>query len=180
MNTPQNALPIERPYNLGRLGRAGAELALSARPAELVALARWASVRQVESFAATVTLRRLSAERFAYEAELKAEIVQDCVVSLEPVRSRINRRILREMHLVEPSRADRTGDVMVDSASEADDVREEIPSLTYDLAGPLLEELVLAIEPYPRAQGVAFVPPTEPGLGHTNPFAVLKNLKKQG
>jgi hypothetical protein len=41
-------------------------------------------------------------------------------------------------------------------------VPEEIASLDYDLAAPLLEEFLLAIDPYPRKQGVAFEPPGQP------------------
>jgi hypothetical protein len=175
-----NAVPFERQYNLGSLGRAGAELKLSARDEELVKLAQWAGVRRVESFSASVTLQRLSTESFVYEADLRAEIIQDCVVSLEPVRSAVRRNLHRELHLAETLRAPVDGDVVVDPTSEDDDVREEIASLRYDLAGPLLEEFVLAIDPYPRAQGVVFVVPAKPELGRTNPFAVLKNLKKQG
>ena len=58
-----------------------------------------------------------------------------------------------------------------------DEAPEDITSLHYDLAGPLLEEFVLEIEPYPRAEGVAYVPPDDPGDKPENPFAALKGLK---
>jgi hypothetical protein len=41
----------------------------------------------------------------------------------------------------------------------------------------VLEELVLAIDPYPRKPGVAFQPPADEGGQAEHPFAVLKKLK---
>jgi hypothetical protein len=54
---------------------------------------------------------------------------------------------------------------------------EEIQSLHYDLAVPVLEEYVLSLEPYPRRPGVAFTPKSEPSEPPESPFAVLKGLK---
>ena len=167
---------FERIYNLGSLGRAGDEVIVTARGEDLARIAQWAKVRSLESFEATVELRAISPERFHYVAELRCELVQDCVVTLEPVRSAIDRTIRRELHLTESEQLD--SEVVVDTSSQDDDVREEIQSLRYDLAAPLLEELALAIDPYPRAPGVAFDPPDEPQVRPESPFAVLKNLKK--
>lgn len=168
--------PFERVYNLGSLGRAGDEVILVAQGEELVRIARWAKVRALESFAATIELQMISPERFHYDAALGCEIVQDCVVTLEPVRTNIERKVRRELHLTESKPLD--SEVVVDSSSEDDDVREAIQSLRYDLAGPLLEELALAIDPYPRAPGVSFDPPEAPEVRPESPFAVLKKLQK--
>ncbi|MGZ5935101.1 MAG: YceD family protein [Rhizomicrobium sp.] len=180
MNMTHDSLPFEHIYNLGSLGRAGDEVVVSARGDELQRIADWAEVRRVESFSATVSLQKLSAARFTYDADMRAEIVQDCVVTLEPVRSLLERKIHRELHLTETRRPPADSDVLVDPVADEDDVLEEISNLHYDLAGPLLEELILAIDPYPRAPGVAFSPPPDPGGQPESPFAVLKNLKKPG
>jgi hypothetical protein len=58
-----------------------------------------------------------------------------------------------------------------------DDSPEEIESPRYDLAGPLLEEFVLAIA-YPRAAGVAFEAAVPQTPAPESPFAVLKRLKR--
>jgi hypothetical protein len=176
----RSPIPLTKEYNLGRLGSGGDEIAMSARGDELKELAHWAGVLSVESFSATIGLQRVSSTRFNYDAELKATLVQECVVTLKPVRSVLNRKVHREIHLAEPSRLPADGEVVVDPQSDDDDVREEIPSLHYDLAGPLLEELVLAVDPYPRSQGVAFTPPQEPEDRPQSPFSVLKNLKNPG
>jgi hypothetical protein len=54
---------------------------------------------------------------------------------------------------------------------------EEIHSLHYDLAVPVLEEYTLSLEPYPRRPGVEFAPPSDPEDRAESPFAVLKSLK---
>ena len=174
-----DTIPLERPFNLGNLGRVGAEIVVTPPAAELKRLAHWAGVSEVESFNATVSLKRLSSTRFSYDAELEAKIVQDCVVTLQAVRSVLSRRIHRDLHLADRTHAPGSKEVVVDPTSPDDDVREEIASPRYDLAGPLLEELVLAIDPYPRAPGVAFQASPETEAVRTNPFAVLKNLNKQ-
>ena len=176
----RDATPFERPFNLGKLGRAGAEILLTPQETELKRLAHWAGVREVEAFRATIKLNRQAATRFSYDAELEAAIVQDCVVTLQAVRSVLARQIHRDLHLTDRTHAPAGPDVVIDPTSSEDDVREEITSPRYDLAGPLLEELVLAIDPYPRAPGVTFEVPPEPQAARASPFAVLKNLDKQG
>jgi uncharacterized metal-binding protein YceD (DUF177 family) len=57
-----------------------------------------------------------------------------------------------------------------------DDAPEEIDSLHYDLAAALIEEFILALDPYPRAPGVEFQAPEGEGATES-PFAVLKGLK---
>ena len=173
-----NVMPFSHDYNLGRLGRAGDRVAFSARDDELRQIAAWAAVRAVESFSATIELQKLSATRFSYDATLRAEIVQNCVVTLDPVRSTIERVVHRELHLAESRHPPVDGEVVVDPVSDDEDVVEEIASPHYDLATPVLEELILAIDPYPRAPGVAFAAPEDPEAKPESPFAVLKNLKK--
>jgi len=168
--------PLERIYNLGRLARAGDEVTIIAKPDELLRIAQWAEVRALDALTARIGLRRLSDVRFNYEAELRAEVTQDCVVTLEPVHAVVERTLRRELHYDESSSPE--SQVSVDPEPEADDVREEIASLHYDLAAPLLEELALAIDPYPRAPGVTFSPPSDQDGSPESPFAVLKNLKK--
>ncbi|HXC57366.1 MAG TPA: YceD family protein [Rhizomicrobium sp.] len=175
-------LPFQHDYNLGDLNRGGAEIALTTTAEERARIARWAEVRAVDSFAATLRLRKHSANSFSLDADLVADIVQDCVVTLEPVKSRIERLVHRQLHLAAPSRHRGDASIPLTAMAGEDDTPEEIDSLHYDLAGPLLEELVLAIDPYPRAPGVEFAAPAEAaGAAEPpqSPFAVLKNLKNR-
>ncbi len=174
-------LPFQELYDLGDLGRGTAELRLTADADQRARIAKWADIQGVESFAAEVVLRKHAANSFSFDAELTADIVQDCVVTLEPVRSHIERHIHRELHLAHHMRHRSDTTIALSQHAGEDDVPEEIDSLEYDLAGPLLEELVLAIDPYPRAPGVEFAAPepAAPEPKPESPFAVLKSLKTQ-
>jgi hypothetical protein len=169
--------PLHHVFDLGGLSLAGSVVTVRAAGDELARLAEWAGVETVRAFAGTVDLRRVSQTRFNLEADLEADIVQRCVVTLEPVETRIARHIAREL-LLAPNARPAEGELTL--AAGDDDVPETIASLDYDIVAPLLEELVLAIDPYPRKPGAAFDPPAEPDDAPESPFGVLKTLKNQG
>lgn len=166
--------PLHRLFDLGELTQAGSAVAIAAKPDDLERLARWLDVGAVKSFSADVTLRRLSQTRFSYAAELTAEVVQSCVVTLEPIESRIARHIERELHLTD--RIPKTTGVQSLTPGD-EEAPEEIDSPRYDLCVPLLEELVLAIDPYPRKEGAAFAAPEDAASAPESPFAALKDLE---
>ncbi len=169
--------PVEHCYDLGDLGRGGAEVSISLGEKERARVARWANIDAVASFAAKISLKKHSATRYSFMAKLDATIVQSCVVTLEPVRSRIERNIARELLLASPVRRALPKEALPPTPSLDDELTEEIESLTYDLVAPLLEEFSLAIDPYPRAPGVAFEPPKDSPEKAEGPFAALKALK---
>ena len=172
----ESGFPISQPYELGRLSQAGDEVTIAPAPDELVRIAHWAGVDAVEFFEAKIGLRKMSPTRFAFDAELAADIVQSCVVTLDPVRSRIERHFTRDLFL-SPAAQHGGRTVDIDVAALDEDGREEIASLRYDLAIPVLEEFALSIDPYPRAAGVAFEPPPDETDSPKHPFAALKGLK---
>lgn len=168
-------LPLQHYYDLSDLTQAGTEVKVAVSPEDLPKLAHWAGVDSVKRFAATVSLRRLAQNRFKFDAKLTADVVQACVVTLEPVPSRITRELTRELHMA-PRRPQEDSGELTLSAGD-DDVPETILSLNYDLMAPLLEEFSLAIDPYPRKAGAAFTPPSDGEGAEASPFAVLKALK---
>lgn len=170
-----SGLPFSHPYNLNRLGQAGDEVSFCATDEDQAALARFTDILRVDRFAARIVLRKPAANRFQLDFTLEADIVQACVVSLADVASHIERRFSRELHF-DPA-LKRAKDRPEEDFLQEDDKPEEIDSLHYDLAAPLIEEFVLAIDPYPRAPGVAFEAPKEAQDSPENPFAVLKGLK---
>jgi len=169
--------PIERLYDLNRLSEAGYETTIAAGPEDRERLAAWADVSGINKFEGRVFLRRTSATRFAYTAHLEVDLVQACTVTLEPVSSSISMDFTRSLHLVPHVKkmVDYSGELS--PAAGDDEVPEEIDSARYDLAGPLLEEFSLAIDPYPRAPGVAFDAPEDAEEPPESPFAVLGKLK---
>ena len=92
---------ISKIYNLGRLGQAGDEVTLKANEAEraeLAELAKESSVLEVREFSARVRLKKISPTRFDLHYHLQAEIIQACVVTLEPLTAGIEKDFLRELH----------------------------------------------------------------------------------
>lgn len=166
--------PISRIFDLSDLSDAGAEVTIAANEEQRKQLAEWVGVVAVDRFEARVMLKRRAANRFAYDADLAADLVQSCVVTLEPVAAVLRLPVSRALHL---SKYPAGGKLSAEELSPtAEDGPEEIQNSRYDLAGPLLEEFALAIDPYPRAPGVAFTPPEEQAPAES-PFAVLKGIK---
>jgi uncharacterized metal-binding protein YceD (DUF177 family) len=173
--------PLSQFYNLARLGNAGDAVDIEADESQRAAIAALAGALALPRFFARVDLKKTSSSRFLLSYRLEAEVVQACVVTLEPVAARIDHAFIRELHftgtgrhLPEATDLDLSGQ---DLSLEEGDEPEEIDNLHYDLAGPVLEEFLLALDPYPRCPGVEFDPGPEAALRPESPFAALKSLK---
>ncbi|OJT96209.1 MAG: hypothetical protein BGN82_05055 [Alphaproteobacteria bacterium 65-7] len=177
-----DTLPLSHSYNLARLGNAGDAVTFSADAEQRAAIARWSGVLSVEAFHVAVDVRKLGPVHFGLTFRLMADVTQACVVTLDPVPAHLEQNFSRELHFTGPARhrgerpAPRDDESDVDLTAE-EEGPEEIESLHYNLAGPVLEEYVLALDPYPRRPGVAFEAQTEGGGRPESPFAVLKGLK---
>jgi hypothetical protein len=168
--------PISRLYELGRMSQAGDEVTLAPTEEERTRIAQWAGIHAIDAFTAKIDMQKVSHTRFKLNFTLDADIVQACVVTLEPVRSHIARKFIRDLLLTQaPQQALKE----IELTPVDDDGREEIESLRYDLAIPVLEEFALAIDPYPRASGVEFEAPADEADSADHPFAALKNLKNR-
>lgn len=175
---PNNAPPLVVNFDLAGLPEGGTEISLRPKPEERAAIARWCGISGLEAFKASVQLSKLGGGYFAYEANFTADVLQACVVTLEPVRSRIAREFRRVFHIAEDMRsAKRSIKISSQDLGDAKEEAEDIAGTVLDVAAPVLEELNLAIDPYPRAPGAAFQAPADEKGGADNPFAVLKKLK---
>ena len=174
-----DSLPLTHPYNLARLGNAGDVVTFAADEAQREAIARWAGLLSLQRLDVTATIKKLGPVRFGLDFKLGADVTQACVVTLEPVPVKLDHSFHRELHFAGTARhkpADESvPEVVLDSLE--DEGPEEISSLHYDLAAPVLEEFVLSLEPYPRRPGVEFAPPSDGFQPPESPFAVLKSLK---
>ncbi len=170
------AIPLERFHDLSSIPQSGYESDIVAGPDELKRLAEWSGVDAVLRLGGHIKIHPQSRTTYVLETEFEADIVQSCVVTLEPVQAHIARNFMRTLH-VSPNlhRYDDKGGP-VPSAAVDEDAPDEIESLRCDLAGPLREEFALAIDPYPRAAGVEFDPPGDHDAADS-PFAVLEKLR---
>jgi uncharacterized metal-binding protein YceD (DUF177 family) len=175
MTTP---IPYARPFALDTLSGRGAEVSIEPRAGERAKIAEWLGVMAVETLAATVRITRLGEARYRYEAHFTADVVQACVVTLEPVPSHLAAEFSREYRVEERSRPRRLPLAGSQTPSNLDeDEPELLPNPVLDLAAPVLEELSLALDPYPRAPGASFEAKPQVDLPPESPFAVLSALK---
>lgn len=104
--------------------------------------------------------------------EMRAEVTQICVVTLEPFPARVaERTALRFVPAGELAGED--GLVLDPETLEGPD---EIPydGEGIDLGAALAEQLALALDPYPRKPGAQL--PAEAGEAQKNPFAALRDF----
>ena len=174
--------PYTRPFELAGLSERGAELSVSPDAAERARIAAWLGALEVPRLDVTIRLSHLGDDVYGYEADFTAEVVQACVVTLEPVPSLHTGRAERRYRVAakKPRRSSRTPVVdPVDTGGDDDeeDAPEVLSSSLVDTVAPVLEELSLSLDPYPRAPGVTFEPPKDDDKDADNPFAVLAKLK---
>lgn len=164
------ASEFSRPIEISRLPEGGMEMAIAATPAECAALARRFSLLALDRLEAALRLEWVAGRLLRLEATLSAEVVQECVVTLEPVRSEVEERFAL---LYGPAVA--TSDAML---REDEEVLEPIVDGRIDLGEAVAQQLSLAIDPFPRAPGAAA--PPAPGEGMASPFAALAKWRKKG
>ena len=171
--------PYTSSFDLARLSERGVELSLRPDAPERARIAAWLGALELPRFAATVRLARLADDVYRYEADFTADVVQACVVTLEPVPSGLSGTATRRYRVAaKPSRRPQRA-VEID-LNEDEEAPEVLSSSLLDVAAPVLEELALVLDPYPRAPGVAFEAPKDEPKVKESPFAVLAKLKAPG
>jgi uncharacterized metal-binding protein YceD (DUF177 family) len=165
---------FSRPIQIDHVGPAWQSQRLEATEAERTALAQRFGILALPALAAEVRLRRIRAGRYI-EADLHftAEVVQSCVVTLEPVAAAIDDRA-RELYGPIGGSAKPADEVLVDPDSP-----EPIEGASLDLGEAVAQHLALAIDPYPRAPGAAGPAPEAGGPAERpSPFQGLAALKR--
>ena len=141
----------------------------------------------------TIVARPRALERGSEPGELvlrgwlEADVVQACVISLEPVPARLRQRVERRYRSIEFSGSwskhlqPHGMEVLADDEEEV----EPVIGGMIELGEAIAEELGLALDPYPRAAGAArrrsSHSPCECWLEHgaSTPFAALPQLREK-
>jgi hypothetical protein len=152
---------------------------MTADAAERRTLAAIWKVPSVEAFSATATLGRWKRDGVRVKGHVAARITQACVVTLEPVEQEIAEDF-EAVFVPETSRLariplDDAGELFLDP--EGPDLPETFTGDSIDVGAVAAEFAALAIDPYPRKEGVVFEPPggdSPVDDGKVSPFAVLK------
>ncbi len=167
-----------RDFDVTELGDDEAVVEIVADAGERAALARRFGLAALGSLAATVRLKR-SGGVVRLSAHFVADVVQRCVVTLEPVASRIE----QEIGLLFAPATEAAVEVDVDAEGD-DDSSEPLSGDTIDIGEIVAEHLGLNLDPYPRRGGVLFSAEApgefdEGAAAAESPFDVLRNFKSR-
>jgi uncharacterized metal-binding protein YceD (DUF177 family) len=146
-------------------------------PAEAAAIARLLGARDIRKLRFKGALSRLPKGGWRLEATLGATAVQTCVVTLDPVTTRVDQPVTRTFL---PAAATASAEVVVD----LDDDEIEPLGDRIDLGLVAIEALALALPNYPRRPGATLGPASAAGHGvapldeaELKPFAALAALR---
>jgi uncharacterized metal-binding protein YceD (DUF177 family) len=166
-----------RPFRRADLARRAAlEFHLAPDAAARAALAEVLGASEIRrlTFAGRVT--PVGSADWELTGRLVAEVVQPCVVTLEPVTTAIDEAV-RRLYLAEPGAEPAPGsETEMDPDTDTEPLGAEIdPGLV------MAEALALALPDFPRAPGAAL----DPGLAvagepPAHPFAALSALRRPG
>jgi hypothetical protein len=171
---------FSRRIAVGLIGPQEQEHRLQASGEERQALARRFGLVELVSLEAAVRLSRPSpGGLIRLEAELRAEVVQSCVVTLEPLTSRLQDRIVLHFGLAGGPAGEEAGEVEL--SIEEDDPPEPIVDGEIDMGEAVVQGLALALDPYPRKPGAEAedLGAERPAADGSGPFAALARLRKK-
>ncbi len=174
---PDAALPTEPVRLADQRSRGDRDFTLEPDAAARAAIAAHLDIPAVRKLRFAGRLVPAGKRDWELHATLGATVVQDCVVTLDPVTTRIDEPVLRRYlaELPEPA----PGEIEMPE----DDSVEDLPAVL-DLAQVMIEALALALPPFPRSPGASLgeITVTEPGKAPltddaARPFAGLASLR---
>jgi uncharacterized metal-binding protein YceD (DUF177 family) len=180
-HAPPGAPDTTLPRQIVRLADPGARGSLpvlvTPDAAARAAIARHLDIRDIRKLRFEGTLTPEGRRDWTLTATLGATVVQDCVVTLDPVVTRIDEPVTRRYL------ADMPEPTLGEVEMPEDDTIEPLPA-SLDLAAVMVEALSLALPPFPRAPGAELgeLTVTEPGSAPLDadtirPFAGLAGLR---
>jgi len=151
----------------------GFDFDIAPAPEEAAALARLLDSPAVRKLRFAGRLAPLAKGGWQLDARLGASVVQTCVVTLEPVTTRIDQTVRRRY---EPEAGLRAAGLVVDP--DEDDEVEPLGD-RIDLGLVAIEALALALPAYPRKQGATLGPAIAGTAAEEEPkpFAALAALR---
>ena len=169
-----DSIEFSRPLDVFRLPAVGLSRKIAAKADERVALAKRFALLSLERFEAEVDVVAVPGGLYRLTASLQAELVQECVVTLEPVPSRVE-----ETFTLLYGKAEEAETVLLDSDS---DPVEPLEDGIIDLGEAVAQQLSLVLDPFPRAPGVPpeIAPISIEPPAPESPFAILAKLRKNG
>lgn len=184
---PQKPALADNPFSyvvkVGHVSANPISVRLSADARELQGLARLWAVEEVTALNAELQIASWKKDGIRIRGTVDADIVQACIVTLEPVGSHIEEEI-DQIFIPEGSKLARitveNGEMVVDP--DGPDLPELFTGDSIDVGTVVAEFAALAIDPYPRKPDTDFKDHIEDdGSADTRPsaFSALKDWKKE-
>jgi hypothetical protein len=159
---------LSRPVAADRIKAAGLEIEVEAVAEECTAIAYRLLIPSVESVRCRWMLRPASGGAIEAEGSLHARLQRECVVSLEPFAT----DVVEEFAVRFVPEGEESG--TVDDPDEPDEL--PIVAGMLDLGEATVEQLALALDPYPRKPGAVL--PEDAADVPDGVFAALAKLRR--
>ena len=169
------AAPLfSRPVSVAEITPGGLALSVTPTAAERAALAAFNGLVAIGAMSASLRLRQ-EGTGVRVAGEVVAEVVQTCVISMEPFEAAVSEPI--DVHFVSAEtldalRAARAARPVDDENSP--DEPDAIEHGRIDVGLLVAEHLTLGLDPYPKKPGAVLAPTAAVEEPAASPFAVLR------
>lgn len=172
--------PISYPIDVRRLPEKGFPVVIEPDAAQRAELASAHALLSVERFRGELLLKGWKRGGVIVTGRVRAKIVQECVVTLEPLESEIDEAV-DVVFVPEGSALSRDtieeGELVL--SADGPDLPETFDGVSVDAGATAEEFFALGIDPYPRKKG-AQLPSAGSSDGNETPFAALRLLSSKG
>ncbi|MGI6852650.1 YceD family protein [Mesorhizobium sp. 1B3] len=172
--------PVSFLAHVARLPQKGMPVVIEADEKERAALAAAHDLLEVKNYRAELLVAPWKRHGVKVSGNVKADVVQECVVTLDPIENHIEEEI-EGVFLPEDSKLgrkgfpDHGGEIVLDA--EGPDSPETFTGDTIDLGAFAEEFFGLGIDPYPRKAGAVVEAENEPEIEEGPLQEKLRQLK---
>ncbi len=174
-----NEIEFSRLFPVDKLRSHEMDERIEANEEELEALAKRMGLVALKSLEARLRLQRIhSGEMVEVKGHFEANVVQDCVVTLEPFEALVEEEFTA--YFARPDTIPKEEEMAIDDDNSPEPISA---NGDIDLGELTAQHLALAIDPHPRKPGATFEVPknakVEAGGKPMNPFAVLAEFRSK-
>ncbi len=157
MTNPADTSPVSFRVHVSRLPRRGMPVVIEATDKQRAALARVHALASVERYRAELLVSPWKRNGVQVEGKVVADIVQECIVTLDPLPSHISESV-SGVFLPEDSKLGREGfgqggEILIEV--DGPDSPETFSGDSIDVGALAEEFFALSIDPYPRKADAA-------------------------
>ena len=173
MPTTKNEPELSRPLFVDKISAGGLQEHIVARASECEALAKRFGLIAINRLEAFVNVDHAQSRMLHVTGNVQADVVQACVVTLEPVPAYVKEKI--DILFAPPGLLKREGEGPIPNVGDSD-LPETIENGMIDLGELAAQYLALGLDPYPRKDGASLDSfKDQSGKTTVTPFAGLKD-----